>query len=528
MSKNHCLPQWNVRTALSILLVLAVGRLVWILEPFGVSVDESTYMAIAEAWHHYGRLYVDAVDRKPPFLYGLYDLIGNVFGFWNIHGVHFCYFLIAFLLCWLIDFAANLISLGGGQNSNPAPTTPRTGLLYAIISASFTREFVSCNSEVAMMVPLALAFLILFWVAGKPKTSIRILFACVFVASALGAVATLFKEVAALPYAFAIIAWSIFLVVKKDYKAVACISIATLLGVTIVYGLLSYGFYRAGSFHDLVFWNLIDNFSYVKDAKLLETKPRPIFSPLLISMICWPVLWWGSLRRIRKIKKESRAAIIVILYAGTSGALILISVAGRLFSHYFVPFSWFMTLFASAEVSRLFSERSFRGWVKAGLALPFCIFFALTTFRDEVFSIVLPGKKVHSFDRITQSSINRISEDVKKMTSPSDRIVVWGMASQIYVESQRGSGTRFIPADYASGRLGGFASKVKNPAARGMKLYLQDIENKKPLLFVDTSTAKINDYQYFPISDYPELQALLNRSYEYIGMVDDYGIWKRK
>jgi hypothetical protein len=84
-------------------VILALGRCVYLLEPWGISVDESTYLAVAEAWHRYGTLYVDAIDRKPPLVYGLYYIVGKIFGFWNIHGPHITAFAITLSLCWIAE-----------------------------------------------------------------------------------------------------------------------------------------------------------------------------------------------------------------------------------------------------------------------------------------------------------------------------------------------------------------------------------------------------------------------------------------
>ena len=86
-----------------VLFILVLGRLVYWLEPLGISVDESNYMAISESWFHYGSSYVDGVDRKPPLLYILFGIVGKLFGTWNIQAIHFVYIGITFALCLLAE-----------------------------------------------------------------------------------------------------------------------------------------------------------------------------------------------------------------------------------------------------------------------------------------------------------------------------------------------------------------------------------------------------------------------------------------
>src|SRR3989338_11712450 len=84
-----------------LLLILVLGRLSFWTEPYGVNVDESTYMAISEVSSFGGTLYVDAVDRKPPGLFWFFEIIGNLFGPWNIHALHIVFLFLALFLAWM-------------------------------------------------------------------------------------------------------------------------------------------------------------------------------------------------------------------------------------------------------------------------------------------------------------------------------------------------------------------------------------------------------------------------------------------
>ncbi|MBN8555380.1 MAG: hypothetical protein J0L93_08050 [Deltaproteobacteria bacterium] len=507
-----------------ILFILVVGRLVYFLEPLGISVDESTYLAVAEAWNHYGKLYVDAIDRKPPLVYGLYYQMGSMNGFWNINAVHFWYFCITFILCLLAEAIARKIAKDQRFQIQPW----FTAILFAIISSCFSREFISANSEIALLLPLGFSFWILIAQIQKYKSKFKF-FAWMTLASTLAALATLLKQIACLPFAFAIIFWAIVILYKKDFRKVAILSLSVALGVAIVYGATAYLFLQAGTFEDFVYWNLSDNFAYLKDSKLLLESSRPLFSPIFAVIFCWPTLVAGLIYLLRNSQRKFTPQLSwLCMAAATLGAFAIVYVAGRLYSHYFVPVAWFLTILAAPGVYFLIQNPRFKKLTIAGLAIPFTVFFLITTFRDEIFQIIYPNRKVASFDKNTQKQISNISQEIKQLSQPEDRIVVWGMASQIYVASERGSGTRFIPADYVSGRLAGFASSVKNPSAKAMALYLQDFANKKPKLFIDTSSASLNDYQYFPVKDYPELYSYLKEHYDYLGIREGFGVWKLK
>lgn len=494
--------------------MLLFGRLVFWLEPFAISVDESTYLAVAEAWNHYGKAYVDGVDRKPPFLYGLYEVIGDIFGFFNIHAVHMVFLLITLVICLIAERIVQ---------SRPNP--PKKGLaafLMALVSATFSREFLSSNSELAMLVPLGIAYVLLFLAIDKNLRGAK-LFGIIFLSSCLAAVSTALKQVGAVPFALSISFWCLFLLSKRDISKTFLVSAAVVLGVVSVYSCFVVYYWLRGTLDDFLLWNIWDNFAYVADTKNVPTPRRPLFSPLLIALVSWPVLWWGLIVRWKQFLRDRAFTILV---GGLLGGWLLISVSGRLFSHYFVPFSFFVVICGASGVGELIKKRQTQMLAYVGLALPFLICFVTNTFRDETL-----GRfgMTHTFNKTRQAEIAVVSGHIKSITGPQDRIVVWGMASQIYIQSERGSGTRFIPADYVSGRMGGMSSPSKHPYFdRNLNWYLEDMEAKKPAIFVDTAEANLNDYGYFPIKEYPRLFEYLQAHYRYDGAVAGFGIWRRK
>src|SRR5687768_11286862 len=92
------------------LLIIFMGRLVYWTEPLGVSEDESSYLSVVEAWKHYGELYVDAVDRKPPLLFAIYNGIADLTGDWNLTGVHFFFLGAIFFLALMAELLARMVT----------------------------------------------------------------------------------------------------------------------------------------------------------------------------------------------------------------------------------------------------------------------------------------------------------------------------------------------------------------------------------------------------------------------------------
>lgn len=489
---------------LGAIVAVFFGRIVFWTEPYGISVDESTYLAIAEAWDHYGGLYIHSIDRKPPLLYALYWLIGKVFGFWNIHGPHLVAIAATLLICWIIDKTVR-------QRFENVPKG-FAAFLYAVISGTFSREFISSNSELYLLIPLSLGFLSLAIAKEKESTVLFWFFA--FMGAALS---SFFKQTGIIVLMASASAACVYVLYHRAPLAVLRIFLGCFLGGLLATLVCLGPFWASGTLSDMIHWSVTDNFTYVKDASHLKTS-RPIFSPFFISLAVWPLFWAASLYFIYISRRQIWTWILA---GGLLGGLAFVSVGGRLYSHYFVPLSFVLVLTSASTLYSWLLKRP--RLVMVGILVPFLVCFALVTFRDSF----APYLKTSFPDTMIQR-ITRASDYIKQNSTDHDRIAVWGMASQFYVLSERGSGTRFIPADYASGRLAGFASGTKVISAANMKSYLDDIRTKQPLYFVDTSSANLNDYGNFPIQDYPDLQQLLSLSYEKITNVEGFDLWRRR
>ncbi|TVQ78653.1 MAG: hypothetical protein EA369_06525 [Bradymonadales bacterium] len=492
----------------ALLLLIVAARIVYWLEPFGISVDEHVYLAVAEAWSHYGSLYLDAVDRKPPLFLAIYRVIGELFGFFNVHAIHLSFILFVFLLCMLGEKISQQLSV--------PPPKGVTAILIALYSSSFSREFTSANTEIPMVLALFLSFLFLLKAINSPKQFHRY----IFVSAVVAALATLIKQNAFLPYALAILSFPLIPSLRaKSLRAFFVVG----LGVGLVYSATVLVFWSSGTLGEFLQWTLWDNLGYMTHHTVIE-QSRPWISPFLICIALWPALSIGIGYQLITQKMSPGFAILL---AGSLGAILFIVVSGRLYSHYFVPAAFFLSLTSAFGVFTLSKAR----WGKAFgvlVVLPFFIFFMITTFRDAIFPVFNPGGKIHSFDLRVQEKIREASRYIKETTSQDDRIVVWGMAAQIYTQSQRGSATRFILADYVSGRLPGHSTGERLPNPDHLRIYLEDMKRNQPVIFVDTHPAAINDYEHFPLNDYPELFSFVEEHFDFEGFFGKIGIWRKK
>ena len=58
--------------------------------------------------------------------------------------------------------------------------------------------------------------------------------------------------------------------------------------------------------------------------------------------------------------------------------------------------------------------------------------------------------------------------------------------------------------------------------------FYADFTAHPPKYFVDTSPAKVRGSQYYPISDFPRLEHIVDTQYRYVVTIDGIDVYKRK
>jgi len=483
------------RLFLFVLLILICGRLSLFTEPLGISVDESTYLTMAERVSAGGTLYVDAVDRKPPGLIWTYQGIASLFGTWNIHAIHFVFLLLSALISMLAFWVTR---------------RHESALLAAAYSTCLTREVYSANAEILMLLLLALSFL--FFV--KAMEFERPHFRLIFLASLLGSASILFKQYGGIVYALIyLVGMTIFArkrgpsLTEKIKDQFGALGIAA-ASVFIILGSVSFYFKSRGALEEFWNWYLLDGLKYIQqDASQFNNQFKVVWIFLGI-LLAWFPLWILAVRMFR----QERNRFLALATGGLVGSFITVVLSGRYYTHYFIPVIWFLVILATMRSLN-------RRWMMLAF-LPYLVFIPLNYARE-----LLPWS--WAFDKSKQSAIYELGEWIERHSFPEDRIVVWGMASQIYVASHRGSATRFIFSDFVSGRLPGYKSAASIPIPGSMQIFLREIQENKPKFLIDTSTANINDYGNFPLKRFPPLEELVHSKFSLVDRVAGFDVYKR-
>ncbi len=111
---------------------------------------------------------------------------------------------------------------------------------------------------------------------------------------------------------------------------------------------------------------------------------------------------------------------------------------------------------------------------------------------------------------------------IQTHSRPSDQIVVWGWADWLYVRAERAAGYRMHHTHHLFMRdspLYAFREKI----------FLQDMEQNKPALFVDATSRNIStspDMQV-PFDQYSRISRYIRQHYQFIGRVRDVRIYQR-
>jgi 4-amino-4-deoxy-L-arabinose transferase-like glycosyltransferase len=149
---NHS--SWQFQFAVLGIVVLTVAtRLPSLLHPQPID-DEIVYSVVANEIVDGGRLYVDAVDRKPPLLYWTYAAVFGSAGKFNWKALH------VIALVWTLGTMAGLYVIGARLFDRG------TGLIAALFYSVFQpwAEFrnLAFNGELLMNLPIVWAWAIAF------------------------------------------------------------------------------------------------------------------------------------------------------------------------------------------------------------------------------------------------------------------------------------------------------------------------------------------------------------------------------
>jgi 4-amino-4-deoxy-L-arabinose transferase-like glycosyltransferase len=439
-----------------------------------------------------GRLYVDIIDRRAPLVPYIYAAIFAVRRADDLIAVH----VVAML--WILATALLLQALGARRFGQLAGWW--AAFLFALSSVSFLpAETQAANLEIFMLLPIVAAVYfadVAPDVKVGPTQGLRPI-AYAFGSGVMVALAMLCKQTAGVT--IVPVAWMLARQPNRTMRLAAC---ANGLALTIAAAALWFGP------RELYFWTVGSTTGYLAPGGALPFElTRGVEMTLAFAAANAALVWLCIIAGRRRGGDDAW----LWLWLGTSA--IAVAAGLRFLGHYYLQLLPAACLLGGREASALAGNGRRR--LAAAVAVPACVFASLAFFSP----------KLHGMP-----DYQNVAAYVRANSAPSDRIAVWGHFPEVYWASDRRSAMRFVHTGYLTGaspgRPPGSGSDGAVPGA--WDAMFADFAAHPPVLLLDTSTAKLRDYEHYPLTRYPALAGYVADNYQRCATIDGIAIYHRR
>lgn len=513
-----------------LLLIVAILRINSFWQPI-IDVDESQFAGFASALIDGGKPYIASVDTKPLGIYWYFEAIFSIFGRYNMIAVHAVTALWVFVTALICGAIARIIYKRPSERWYLDPHW-LAALFYCVFTTTYIPKYISTSIVVIMMLPLTASIyaMIRYEVEQKVRWSLLagILFGC----------ASLFKYQAGINLILAISFYVVIAPLLKRradiYKIVAPLATFLIGGISV--GVL-FALYLISidAWSSFWFWSIAGSASYVEGGQstvhLLSRFAIRGGSFIAATLIIWILAAHEIRDQILSILKRTAAAKAeaILITSWLMLTFIPVLAGGRLYGHYFIQLLPALCILAAGAASGLLSSRDARRTsrlIALGVVLPALIFLSAR---------LLSGKIYSALNEDEANLYRPIGEFIKANSAPTDSIFVWGFATPIYYFANRSAASRFLWCDWLTGRISGSAT-AKDPdfdtsgriTPGSWDMFIADLEERRPIFFVDTSPGNYHDYGKYPVSKYPILSRYLAANYEQFNQLEGITIYKRK
>ena len=488
------LPHW-----LTILLaVVLVLRIPSFFEPFSYG-DEMIYLALGEAIRRGIPLYKGIHDNKPPLLYILAAVAGNVFWFrviltaWN---------LVTIVLFWHL--------MGVLFDKKPRAQKIAT-IFFALLTTIPLLEGQIANAEVFMIGPTIAAFLILLTtsnVASPKKINKRM-----FIAGLLFSVAALFKVPAIFDIPTIVVFWLISASLTKRVKISAEVKKIFIrltyiaAGVALpIFATLVWYFLR-GAFKEYLVAAFLQNVGYLSSwrpdivRESFFVRNAPLFIRAIVVMAGIFIVYIAR----KKLSKSFIFASIWILFA-----LFAATLSERPYPHYLIQAVPAISILLAILIT---SKKVEQTLVIIPLSLAFIVPYYYNfwyypsasyylRFLEFATGRIDRGQYFAKFD----PNVNRnyqIADFIENSTRYDDKVFVWGDGPPIYALSRRLPPGKYV----ATYHINDFSSQEE---------VISNLSNDKPALIVILPDAPA----------FPALFPLLRENYLFVNSFEGAEVWR--
>jgi len=496
-----------------------------------INVDESQFAEYANKLLSGGLPFVASVDTKPMGIYWFFAAVFAVFGKNNMIAVH-----VATILC-VLGTSYYIFKISKSLSSETSGIL--AALFYIVFSTCYIPKFISTSIVLIMMLPLTASM----WYAVKGERSQKQVH--LFFSGILFGLACLFKYQAGinlfvLAVYFLIIRPFSFKTSYNPFRQKGFFSFlfgGSLVGLAFLAHLLSLGIWD-----DFLFYSYQGNSAYISAGSQFFTFLKKAFirggSFILATFLLW---YFGvkrifaSLRNFSSSEPHSSAEYLILVWFFFS--LVAVSAGGRFYDHYFLQVLPALCILASLEAEKFFDVLKAKTWPVQKRKRAYSFFLC---------ALLLPPI-LASGARLVADDIYRLAKDdhphlyiplakyVDEHTAKTDTIFVWGFATPIYFYSNREAASRFLWCDWMTGRISGnphqgdkHFEETSLLAEKSWGYLFEDLEQFKPVYFIDTAPGNYHDYGKFPIQKYPQLVQYLEEKYRFETELNGAHFYRRK
>ena len=477
------LPNWLI----IVLVVVFILRIPSFFEPYSYG-DEMIYLTLGQGMREGLTLYKDIYDNKPPLLYILAAVAGNLFWFKAI------------LAFWSLATIILFWKLSKALFPDKLKLQKVATWIFAILTTIPLLEGNIANAEVFMVGPIILALVILF----SKKLSQQNL----FFSGILFGIATLFKVPAAFDMPVILAFWLITAGVKKENIKNSLKKFLYIFGgflFPIVIGLIWY--FLKGALNEYISAAFLQNVGYLSSWRPSDTSQSFLEknAPLLIR---GGIVALGL--AILYLKKSKLSKQFILLTIWLLFTLFAVTLSERPYPHYLIqslaPISFFLAI--------LFTQKTFeQSLVIIPLALAFFTpvyfkfwYYPTGTYYSRFIKFVsgeMPRRQYLISFGSHLPLYNRIAGFLRASITENDSVFIWGPDNQtIYALSRRLPPIKYV----ATYHINDFSSKSE---------IASQLSLDKPTFVI-----------ILPKSDpFPELRPTLSNSYIPIVSAREAEIW---
>jgi 4-amino-4-deoxy-L-arabinose transferase-like glycosyltransferase len=477
--------------------------------------DEQVYVVVAMEMVRGGRPYIDAIERKPPLLFYLYDAILRSFGAYNYFALHLA------SVVWTLATMAVLYSIVR-RLFDPAAGFV-AALTYAVFMAWANYTNLAFNGELLMNLPVVAAVAIAF---RPTRSKLR---AELFVAGALVAVAFLLKQ----PSVIAGVPLGIY-VLLRDYRASRGLGWpgsflhAALLALGFSFTLLAAGglLVKAGILHEAWYWTITNHANPMGPTTWFFWHKLPLRGALFL-VETLPLILAAALSLREGLNatglwKGHRAEFtVLVVFLGVSALGVVAN--GQFNYHYFLQLTPPLVLLAAPVFSQIWQgTRSSRmPWFRPVFLVRW---IGLTT----ILFLVVDTVGLALIRAPLKSAVY-----VREHSTENDKIFIWGQGTAqtgIYLDARRRPASRYIASFPLNGLIFGLLDPnydTRDRIVPGAWDNLRaDFARHPPKFIIDCHAMR--DGLLHKIRDHEYLRRLLDNEYREVFRADDAIVYERQ